>query len=87
MTSVTVKPSDVQSAVCVVTAKALNLTSVSPEDNFFELGLTSVTAVRIVAELRTTFHVEIPLVNVFEMPELAVFSESVFELIEEARER
>jgi acyl carrier protein len=70
----------IQDTVRRVTAEILELPEVKLDDNLLELGVDSLVATRIVAALRTELQVDIPLLNVFESPEVGEFSESVLEL-------
>ncbi|GHE78645.1 hypothetical protein GCM10014715_37370 [Streptomyces spiralis] len=72
---------EVETAVHDITAGALGLSAVGRHDNLLELGVDSLVATRIVAALRTRYGVEIPLILLFEHPEIAEFAESVHDLV------
>ncbi|WP_441247468.1 phosphopantetheine-binding protein [Kitasatospora sp. McL0602] len=74
----------IQATVRKITAEILELPEVTLDDNLLELGVDSLVATRIVAALRTEFKVDIPLLNVFESPEIGEFSESIFDLTSDA---
>jgi acyl carrier protein len=44
-------------------------------DNFFELGGHSLLATQVISRVRDTFHVEVPLLRLFELPTVAQFTE------------
>ncbi|MEV0006083.1 phosphopantetheine-binding protein [Micromonospora sp. NPDC050980] len=73
----------IETAVRSVTAEALNLPDVAPEDNLLELGVDSLVATWILAELRTRLLVEIPLIDVFESVNVRAFAEHISDLIAE----
>ena len=54
--------------LCEVWAEALDVEQVGLDDNFFELGGHSLLATRIIAWVRETLEVEIPLTHLFEAP-------------------
>ncbi|MFF7333610.1 phosphopantetheine-binding protein [Streptomyces sp. NPDC008150] len=72
---------DVEAAVREITASVLDLPDVECDANLLELGVDSFVATRIVAALRTRFDTEVPLILLFEEPEVAVFAESVHDLV------
>ncbi|MER5638842.1 phosphopantetheine-binding protein [Kitasatospora sp. NPDC002227] len=69
-----------QDAVRRITAEILELDDIRLDDNLLELGVDSLVATRIVAALRTELQLDIPLLNVFESPEVGEFAESLLEL-------
>ncbi|MFJ9864340.1 phosphopantetheine-binding protein [Streptomyces sp. NPDC101165] len=84
MSIASVTLADVEIAVLAVTAEALGHPEVNLDDNLLELGVDSLVATRIVAALRTRFGADIPLLNVFEYPELREFAVSVLDTIHDA---
>ncbi|MEU6087678.1 phosphopantetheine-binding protein [Streptomyces sp. NPDC047085] len=84
MSIASVTLADVEIAVLAVTAEAVGLPEVTLDDNLLELGVDSLVATRIVAVLRTRFGADIPLLNVFEYPELREFAVSVLDTIHDA---
>nr|WP_236065157.1 non-ribosomal peptide synthetase [Reticulibacter mediterranei] len=55
----------------------LGVTHLSVDDDFFEAGGHSLLATQIIARLRRTLHVEIPLKSLFEAPTIASFAHIV----------
>jgi amino acid adenylation domain-containing protein len=51
--------------------KELKINKLGVQDNFFELGGQSLTAMRLISEIRHVFHVEIPLQHFFDAPTVA----------------
>ncbi len=60
-----------EQAVAPLFAEVLGLASVRAEDNFFALGGHSLSATQVIARLRATFGVELPLRQLFEHPTVA----------------
>jgi amino acid adenylation domain-containing protein len=57
--------------LAAIWADLLGLKQVSIDENFFELGGHSLLAVRVLSQVRDTFHVELPLSSLFEAPTVA----------------
>ncbi|MGQ0555595.1 MAG: amino acid adenylation domain-containing protein [Nitrospiraceae bacterium] len=56
----------VEGKLAEVWADVLQVDQVGVEDNFFELGGHSLLATRLLSQVRTTFHVDLPLRAIFE---------------------
>jgi len=69
--------SPVEELLADVWAAALGRTRIGRHDSFFDLGGHSLLAVRLVAEVRRTFGVELPLRALFEHPTLAELASRV----------
>jgi amino acid adenylation domain-containing protein len=57
--------------------EVLELDRVGVDDNFFELGGHSLPAMRVVARIRDTFHLDLPLRALFDAPRISALSERV----------
>ncbi|MFJ7333687.1 phosphopantetheine-binding protein [Streptomyces sp. NPDC101110] len=75
---------EVESVVIETTAHVLQMPDVERTDNFFDLGVDSLVAARILTELRNRLGVDVPLVQVFETPDIDEFCESLLDLLAEA---
>jgi amino acid adenylation domain-containing protein len=64
-------PDDLTSALTQIWAFVLGVESVDPHDSFFELGGTSLVAIRLLARLKASYGLEIPLVRLYEAPTVA----------------
>jgi thioesterase domain-containing protein/acyl carrier protein len=60
-----------------VWADTLGIDRVGVHDNFFELGGHSLLATRLIARLRETFGVDLPLKSIFTEPTVATFAKSL----------
>jgi amino acid adenylation domain-containing protein len=49
----------------------LHVSTISVHDNFFELGGHSLSAMQLVSRIRQHFHIELPLLTIFETPTIA----------------
>lgn len=66
-------------------AEVLKTPRVGIYDNFFDLGGHSLTATRLVARVRSSYHVELPLRRLFETPNIAGMAAAlVQEMLEQA---
>ena len=66
-----------QQQVAAIWARALGVTTIGPQDNFFALGGHSLLAVRMLAEIqaKTGLEEELRLSDVLEFPTLADFTQ------------
>lgn len=70
-------PCPVESAIAQLWRELLGVEEISSEDDFFALGGHSLTAVRLFAQIRKQFAVELPLATLFEAPTLATLAATV----------
>jgi amino acid adenylation domain-containing protein len=62
---------EVEELVAQVWREVLKLDKIGVCDNFFDLGGHSLLATRVVARLRASFSIDLPLRNLFELPTIA----------------
>ena len=78
----------IEEELAALWAEGLGIEKIGIEDNFFDLGGNSLSAVRIFFNVRERFHVELPLGTFLEAPTIADFArrleEAVIELAEAA---
>jgi len=67
--------------VAAIVASLLGLESMSVKDNFFYLGGNSLLGTQVIARLRETFGVEVPLLSLFDCPTVSTLSTEVEQLI------
>jgi NAD(P)-dependent dehydrogenase (short-subunit alcohol dehydrogenase family)/acyl carrier protein len=70
---------EIEAAVTAVWRELFGIEGVRPGDNFFDLGGNSLLALQLVAQLRRTFRVELPLRVVFESPTVEALAAHVLE--------
>ncbi len=75
----------IEQTVAQIWGSLLRLPQVGVHDNFFELGGHSLLATQIVARLRDTFRIEIPLRALFETPTVAGLSAGIVATIQTGR--
>ena len=71
--------SDTERQLAEIWCAQLGIDQVGVHDRFFDLGGHSLLAIQVAAEIRTTFDVEVPVLNLFKAPtiaEIAVFVEN-----------
>jgi len=66
-----------QQTIVGIWAATLGLDEVGIEDDFFDLGGNSLLATQVIARLRDTFQVELPLRDLFETPTIAGLAEDI----------
>ncbi|MBD2529846.1 amino acid adenylation domain-containing protein [Nostoc flagelliforme FACHB-838] len=67
----------VEEVLAGIWAQLLGIPQVSIDDNFFDLGGHSLLATQVVSRIRTTFSVEIPLLQLFETANLAALAAQI----------
>jgi len=72
---------DMEKTVATLLARLLELEYVDVTDNFFSLGGHSLLGAQLVARLRDTFGIEMPLRVVFEAPTVAELSAEIERLL------
>jgi amino acid adenylation domain-containing protein len=72
---------ETEKAVAAIWSELLRMDGIGVEDDFFDLGGQSMTAVGLVARLRDAFDVNIELAVLFERPTIAGLSEAIDVLV------
>ncbi|BAY41877.1 amino acid adenylation domain-containing protein (plasmid) [Nostoc sp. NIES-2111] len=67
----------VEELLAGIWVQLLSVPQVSIDDNFFELGGHSLLATQVISRIRTTFGVEIPLVQLFEVANLVALAAEI----------
>jgi amino acid adenylation domain-containing protein/FkbM family methyltransferase len=67
----------VEEMLANIWAEVLELQRVGMHDNFFDLGGHSLLATRVIARIRQTFQVELPLRNLFACPTVAELAQEI----------
>jgi amino acid adenylation domain-containing protein len=73
--------SETEKMIAAIWTELLGVEGVGIEDDFFDLGAQSITAVGLVAQLRAAFDVNIELATLFERPTIAGLAEAVDVLV------
>jgi amino acid adenylation domain-containing protein len=77
----------VEEGVAAIWAEVLGLKQVGVHDDFFALGGHSLLATQVIARVRRTFHVEVPLRRLFEAPRVAELATAVTQTLGQRSER
>jgi FkbH-like protein/FkbM family methyltransferase len=72
--SLTVAAAPLESAILTIWQKALARSRVGLNDNFFEVGGTSVLAVQVIAAIRKALKYELSVIDLFEYPTVALLA-------------
>jgi surfactin family lipopeptide synthetase C len=70
---------DVEELLASVWAEVLQVENVGIEDNFFQSGGQSLTAIQVISRVRDLFLIEVPLRCIFEAPTVSRFAEVLVE--------
>lgn len=65
---------EIETALAAIWSEVLGVDRVGRNDNFFDLGGHSLTAMQVLAQVRLRFSVQLPLRLLFELPSLAQYS-------------
>jgi acyl carrier protein len=66
-----------EAALAEIWAEVLGVETVGVKDNFFDLGGHSLLVIQVLSRVRRSFHVEVPLRELFESPTVAALAVSV----------
>jgi len=77
----------IEKTIAGIWTKLLNIEKIGTSDNFFLLGGDSITAVRLVSEIKAYFGVELPLPSIFRSPTIEQLSRVVAQGSEKATDR
>jgi len=72
---------EIDNQILQIICDVLNITNISPDDNYFEIGGHSLNAVRIVSRIRQELNVDLPLKEIFYNPVIYGIAEKVKNLI------
>ncbi|WP_416671490.1 amino acid adenylation domain-containing protein [Egbenema bharatensis] len=65
--------------------EVLGIEDISVNDNFFALGGHSLTATRVISQIRNVFQIELPLRCIFEEPTIAGLAQTIEQITPEAK--
>ncbi|WP_146741477.1 phosphopantetheine-binding protein, partial [Lonsdalea populi] len=68
---------ELEVALAEIWQDLLGLARVGRHDHFFELGGHSLMAVQLITRIRAEFFVEMPVVSIFQFPELSALAEVI----------
>src|SRR5204862_2161101 len=74
---------DTERRLAEIWSQVLDIEDIGVHDNFFALGGHSLMAIKLVARVRDSLGVEVPLRMVFESPTIAAFAAAIGELSSE----
>jgi len=77
---------EVETMVVAIWSDLFGIEDIRPQDNFFEHGGNSLIALQLVAQLRTTFKIDLPLRVVFEAQTATGLAARIFDLIAQEQE-
>jgi acyl carrier protein len=66
-----------EQALADIWRQVLRIEQVGVEDNFFDLGGHSLLATQVIARIRSTFHVQLPLRSMFDTPTVAGLAQQI----------
>lgn len=71
--------SDTEHKLAKIWHEVLKSAEIKPADNFFEVGGHSLLAIQVLARVRATFAIELPMRTLFENPTLSALSRAIDE--------
>ena len=77
---------EVEPAVVGIWRELFGFENIRPQDNFFDHGGNSLIALQLVAQLRATFKIDLPLRIVFETQTVTALSKRILEMIVQEQE-
>jgi phthiocerol/phenolphthiocerol synthesis type-I polyketide synthase E len=77
---------EIETAVIAIWRELFGIENIRPQDNFFDHGGNSLIALQLVAQLRATFTIELPLRSVFESQTATALAARIFDLIAQEQE-
>ena len=77
---------EVETAVIEIWRELFGIETIRPDHNFFDHGGNSLIALQLVAQLRATFKIDLPLRVVFESQTVTALSARIFEMIARQQE-
>jgi acyl carrier protein len=66
-----------EQALADIWRQVLRIEQLGVEDNFFDLGGHSLLATQVIARIRSTFHVQLPLRSMFDTPTIAGLAQQI----------
>ncbi len=71
---------DIQKRLSIVWCKILNVKSLSIYDSFFEIGGSSLLAIRLLIELEDTFNIKLKFTDIIKTPSIFALEQQIMEL-------
>lgn len=73
----TTPANEMERAVTTIWEEVLSTNNIDPNDNFFSVGGQSILAMQVIAKINKTFHVAIPLKQLFEHPTITALAHKI----------
>ena len=68
---------DTEEQLCAIWQQVLGLPKVGIADNFFEIGGHSISATKVISEIRSQLHIELPVRTIFEHLTIGLFAQAM----------